>query len=184
MQPMVQCWEQSSSGGQGRTQPRWSSPPHLRLCSGAGALRPFTRSEFLPYAKKPSESLPHQDLLARSCYITVTSLCPKIIKGKKKIHISKTAPKTFSKLGDCSSAPYGNQRCPQSNSLILSSDMEFHFSCTDITLLHQNVVYQNSGLSARMYCFADQFYISNCDIQLIRKLLKILTHSLCQAEIF
>lgn len=61
--------------------------------------------------------------------------------------------------------------------------MEFHYNCANITLLYQNAVYENSGLFARMYCFADQFYIHSCDIQLTRMLMKILTHSLCQAEI-
>lgn len=44
VQPMAHSWEQSSNGGQGRTQPLRSCPPHLQLWLGAGALRPFTYS--------------------------------------------------------------------------------------------------------------------------------------------
>lgn len=188
--PTVHCWEQSSNGGQGRTQPPWSCP-HLQPWSGAGALSPFTHSQIRtripPLCQEAFRAASLPEFAGSSLLYHGNFSLPQNYKREEKTHIPKTAPQTFSKLGDCSSAPYESHCCPQSNSLILISDTEFHSSCTNITLLYQNVVYQKSGLFARIYCLEDQFYIYSCDIQLpriIKMLIKILTHSLCQAEIF
>lgn len=151
-----------------RAEHSHSAPPHLQLWSGAGALSLFTHSRIRTRRLPP---MPRSLRAASLPAVVFASLLhhgdfslSQNYKREEKTHIPKRAPQTFSKLGDCSSVPCESQCCPQSNSLILISDTEFHSSCTNITLLYQNVVYQESGLFARMYCFADQFYIYSCDI--------------------